>query len=256
MLTEGREELERCCKERALVALDFDGTLAPICAQPDGAAPRTRTRELLARVAQLYDCAVISGRARADVVRRLAHVELTAVIGNHGLEPWDATDAMAAAVAGWRAALEARLRSQPGVQIEDKHYSLALHWRRAADRPAARAAALEAAGALSGVRVMAGKQVLNLLPTTEHTKATALDRLRRDLGSDRVIYVGDDITDEDVFARAAPGLLGIRVGRSASSRARWYIPAQRHIDDLLATMIDAAVREGLPPPPGGDAVCS
>jgi trehalose 6-phosphate phosphatase len=104
---------------------------------------------------------------------------------------------------------------------------------------------------LGPVRVVEGKQVVNFLaPDTPH-KGLALDRIRRRLGCDTAIYVGDDETDEDVFQMAEPGrLLGIRVGAGAGSAAPFIIPGQRDIDALLTLLVraraDAALRLEVP----------
>src|SRR4051812_8847832 len=75
-----------------LLAFDFDGTLAPIVDDPASAALPASTRRLLARVSQLYPCAVISGRSEGDLARLLAGVTVWYVIGNRFL---DAPDAVA-----------------------------------------------------------------------------------------------------------------------------------------------------------------
>jgi trehalose 6-phosphate phosphatase len=80
---------------------------------------------------------------------------------------------------------------------------------------------------------------VNLLPITAPHKGIALERERERLRCDTAIFVGDDKTDEDVFALDQPGrLLGIRVGRSRTSAAAYYIPSQRSIDDLLRALVD------------------
>lgn len=248
LLTDGLDELRRFAAGRALVALDFDGTLAPLCADPQAAMPRAATRALLSQVAELYDCVVISGRSHQDISRRLAGVELIAIVGNHGLEPWDATDEMAGEVGRWREALAARLHGVDGVEIEDKRYSLAIHYRRAPERQGALAAIDEAVRGLGPLRALEGKMVLNLLPLGTANKGSALERLRTEHGSERAIFVGDDITDEDVFASGADGLLGVRVGWSESSRAAFYLQDQPQIDRLLQLLVDLARSEELPAP--------
>ena len=119
------------------LAFDFDGTLAPIVCDPAAAQMRSSTRTRLARVAALYPCAVISGRSLSDLAPRLAGIELVALIGNHGLEPSTAEERSAAAVSSWIPLLQARLGSIDGVQIEDKGFSVAVHYRRATSAPKA-----------------------------------------------------------------------------------------------------------------------
>src|SRR6476659_4831913 len=103
-----------------LVAFDYDGTLAPISSNPDRAPMRARTRRLLGAVADRYPCIVISGRARSDLVKWLS--------GNHGLEPWAEEAAYAARVDRWERQLGRRLEGYQGVAIENKIYSLTVHY--------------------------------------------------------------------------------------------------------------------------------
>jgi trehalose 6-phosphate phosphatase len=228
-----------------LVAFDYDGTLAPIVDDPAEARMRPRTRELLERVTARFRCAVISGRAQADLLRRLRGVGVFEAIGNHGLEPWRRTEDFAARVQAWLPVLRGGLDALKGVTIEDKLFSLAVHYRQSRSKKAARAAILRSASRLDGVRVVGGKQVINLLPEGAPHKGIALAAARDRLGCDTAIYVGDDETDEDVFALDEPGrLLTVRVGELPSSRAAFYIRAQDDIDDFLGLL--ASLREGVP----------
>ena len=82
-----RAILKKFASENVLVAFDFDGTLAPIVSDPDGAKIRPDTRKLLQQVTQLYPCVVVSGRSRKDVRQKLSGSSLQ---GIHR-EPWDRT---------------------------------------------------------------------------------------------------------------------------------------------------------------------
>ena len=139
--------------------------------------------------------------------------------------------------------LRRRLRAVPGVSIEDKRFSVSIHYRRASRRRPALSAIREAVRELGAVRVLPGKQILNLLPVDAPHKGLALARLRQQLRCATALYLGDDATDEDVFALDnASWLLGIRVGRSATSRARYYLRDQDEVDPFLATL--AHLRDG------------
>ncbi len=218
---------------RTLIAFDFDGTLAPIVASRDRARLRARTARLLRAVAGSWPCAVISGRARADVDGRLGGAPVIAVVGNHGAEQRPALTGATrwrARARRWRLALEVSLSGLHGVDLEDKRLSLAVHVRRASARPAVEAALQR----LRGARVVQGKRVLNLVPRGAPDKGMALARLTRRGGFERVLFVGDDGTDEDVFRRdlGAP-TVGVRVGRQAGSAARYYLKKQGDVDRLL-----------------------
>jgi len=223
---------------RTLLAFDFDGTLAPIVTRPDAAQLRPVTRQLLAKACALYPSVVISGRAVADLAPRVAGVGLRACIGNHGLEPWRATAAIRRRVLRWRPGLESALGGEPGVFIEDKGYSLAVHYRGSRAKKRVRRLVAEVASSLGGVRLMGGIEVVNLVPLDAPHKGMALERERRRLGCDTAIYVGDDETDEDVFALDQPGrLLSVRVGRKTASRADFYLNSQKDVDALLRLLV-------------------
>jgi trehalose 6-phosphate phosphatase len=227
-------------QERVLLAFDFDGTLAPIVRDPAAAAMRPRTSALLAKVAKLYPCVVISGRSRADVMKKVDAIALRAVFGNHGMEPSRNLHNARWLAALWHAQLASTLPRIAGVVIEDKSVSLAVHYRQARARAAVRRLVLIAAADLPGARIVEGKMVVNVLPAGAPDKGTALLTLCKRLRCGSAIYVGDDDNDEDVFALARQGrLLGIRVGRSQRSQAAYFVPSQAAVDRLLVELAKA-----------------
>jgi trehalose 6-phosphate phosphatase len=238
-----RPLLEQFAWSQVLLAFDFDGTLAPIVAAPNAAAMPAHTRRLLGQVAALYPCAVISGRSRADLAGRVRGVTLTEIVGNHGLEPADGARRMelafAAQVARWVPRLERALRPFLGVVVEDKRLSVAVHYRASRKKKQALAAIHEVVATLGPLRAFGGKQVINLVPARAPHKGLALESVRRRAGCDTALFVGDDETDEDVFALQAPGrLLGIRVGKRAGSRAAFYLRDRDEVDLLLGCLRD------------------
>ena len=234
-----RATLTAFADARVLLAFDFDGTLAPIVPVPARARMRATTRRLLGEAARRYPLAVVSGRALPDVSARVRGIPLQVVFGNHGLEHTAARAVPSRRVAGWVASLRAALRGWPGVVIEDKGRSVAIHYRHAHDRARARRAIEVAAGTLRGARVMGGLEAVNLLPGRAVHKGTALRRALTICRCDRAIYVGDEHTDEDAFTALASGrLLGIRVGASRETRARFHLRSQAEVDELLRLLIE------------------
>jgi trehalose 6-phosphate phosphatase len=234
----GREVLQQFAWSNVLVAFDYDGTLAPIVRDPDQAEMRGTTRLLLGEVASLYPCIVVSGRAQPDARRWLRGIRLQRVVGNHGIEPWQATQPLMQEVTRWAPLLSRRLSSFKGVRIENKTFSVAVHYRRSREKKKARAAILEAAAALGPIRVIGGKQVVNILPEGAPHKGIALERERDRLRRDTAIYVGDDETDEDVFGLDQPGrLLTVRVGPRRASQASYYVRSQAAIDEFLGVLL-------------------
>ncbi len=221
-----------------LLAFDYDGTLAPLVNARARAAMRLSTRRLLKRASELYPCVVISGRAQGDALGRLRGVEVWRVIGNHGAEPSAGAAAMRRRVRQWLPVLKRRLSRHQGVIVEDKGFSVAVHYRQARQRNAARRAILSVARSLNDVRIIGGKLAVNFLVPDAPHKGLALERERAQFACDTVIYVGDDETDEDVFQLDRPGrLLSIRVGQKRRSAAPYYIRNQAEIDRLLETLI-------------------
>ncbi|HYV65298.1 MAG TPA: trehalose-phosphatase [Myxococcales bacterium] len=242
----GSAELARIARVDSLLAFDFDGTLAPIVDDPAQAALRPSTRRLLAQVAQLYPCAVISGRTETQVRELLAGVTVWYTVGNWSLDDPEIIEQRFGAVRCWLGPLRERLQHLAGVSIEDKGVSLAIHYRAAADGGQARDAIREAAALLERVRIVCGKQAIHLFPEGASDKASVLDRLQAQLGCEVALYVGDDGTDERAFA-AGPSVIGVRVGASHESAARFYLRGQEEVDDLLELLVALRARKTLPP---------
>lgn len=224
-----------------LLAFDYDGTLAPIVADPVQALMRPGTRQLLKQLAQRHPVVVITGRARLDAMRLLSGIPLLEVIGNHGHETGSiAPGRIQDLVASWHRQIKQNLAPLSGVTIEDKGLSLTVHYRHCADDSAAQKIR-DAASRLPEARLVGGKSVLNIVPAASSNKADALLGLCQRLNCVRAIYTGDDDTDEDVFALAAEGtVLGIRVGLDEQSAARFGLQDQAEMDRLLDFFIQQA----------------
>jgi trehalose 6-phosphate phosphatase len=234
----GRLALHNHVRLGALLAFDFDGTLAPICADPNTVQLPLTTHALLRNVASRFPCVVISGRARKDVRGRVADIPLLEVFGNHGVEPWYASQSHIDCVSRWREILARNLAAISGVHIEDKVYSLSVHYRHAAEQHRTHRAILEALATLQGARVVPGKKVCNVMPAHAVHKGTALIAAMGRFECERALFVGDDHTDEDVFASCKPRqVFGVRVGFSRSSQAGYYLSRQGEIDALLAAVL-------------------
>jgi trehalose 6-phosphate phosphatase len=231
-----RPLLRGLAAHRTLLAFDFDGTLAPIVNSRHRARLSARTVRLLRAVADGWPCAVISGRSRADVQARLGGAHLIAVVGNHGAEavpPLPGAPGWRRRVRTWRRRLEAELAAAGGIDVEDKGLSLAVHVRGTVARLTAWRAVLD----LPGVRIVGGKRVLNAVIRGAPDKGKALARVARSGGFERVLFVGDDATDEDVFRRpSAVPLVGVSVGRRRGSAAPYFLRRQGDVARLLSVL--------------------
>jgi trehalose 6-phosphate phosphatase len=229
--------VESLAAEGTLIVLDFDGTLAPIVGDRRAAALPKRGRAVLARLAHLYPVAVLSGRAAPDVQARLEGAPVKWVVGSHGAEwPGEERDhrAWRSLVGTWRAALAPRLAAIDGVDLEEKPLSLAVHYRRARDERAAVSSIAQALTDLVGVSVVLGKKVVNLVPEGAGDKGTALRRLVGLAGAKRVLFIGDDVTDEAAFGASldVPAVM-VRVGRDPSSKAGAWLRRRTDVEVLL-----------------------
>ncbi|MBT0993159.1 trehalose-phosphatase [Cellulomonas sp. DKR-3] len=209
-----------------LVALDFDGTLAPLQDDP------SRSRILPEGVAPLASLvthegvalALVSGRALHDL-HALAEVPAgTYLIGSHGAERARVTrhgldrdvvqlsDEQADRLAELGAQASAVARGRDGVWVESKPTAVVVHTRLAerADAEAAEAAALEL-GERLGSGVLHGKDVVEI-SVLHASKGEALTALREELGARVVVYAGDDVTDEHAFEALGADDVTIKVG--------------------------------------------
>jgi trehalose 6-phosphate phosphatase len=221
-----------------LLAFDYDGTLAPIVSSPARARLRANTRRLLQRVARTYPCIVISGRALADISRRLHGIPLWYVFGNHGSEP-SIGMAPTHRTKEWIRVLRRSLPKDPALVVENKTHSLTVHYRGSRTPAATRDQIIRAAASLPDVRAVNGDHAINLLRRDALDKGGALAYAVRAFACNVAIYVGDDGTDEDAF-RALPGdrLLSIKVGGSSDpTHARYHLESQDDIDVLLERLL-------------------
>jgi trehalose 6-phosphate phosphatase len=215
--TERLDEWRRLWRESGLLVLllDFDGTLAPIVPHASEAAMDLQVRDAVQALMSRDDVriALVSGRGLADVRERAGlGRERVWYAGNHGMEiegP-DVTrlheDARAARPELERVArtLEDDLSEIDGAWVEDKNLTLSIHYRQADEaREGDVTAAVErAVGASEVLRTTRGKKVLEVRPKVDWHKGRAADFLLERFSPEPgtpVIYVGDDVTDEDAF---------------------------------------------------------
>lgn len=226
-----------------LVACDYDGTVAPIVADPDQAVPLPAAVTALHRLAALprTHAALVSGRARADLARLAGTDGQVHLIGSHGTE-FDTGIALPGDAVARRRRLVATLRTlvdgNDGVRLEEKPVSVAVHVRNAPRPVAERVLSAVAAGPATwdGVESTEGKEVweLAVIPTS---KGAGLDRLRNHLGATAVLFAGDDVTDEKAFAALRDGDVGVKVGPGPSAAA-YRVPDPTAVARLLTTLAD------------------
>jgi trehalose 6-phosphate phosphatase len=243
---EGRDRFNAIVEPGILCAFDFDGTLSAIVPQPERATLAPELKQLLLELSEHAPVAIITGRSVADLRARLGF-DTDFIIGNHGLEGtpgWETRgEHYENLCAGWRDQLSAALRAQgfpeSQIWIENKRYSLSLHYRLADDRDALGARLARLFDTLAPApRVVAGKYIYNLLPEEVIHKGSALEQLMRVTGASSAIYVGDDVTDEDVFRLRRADLLSVRVEPEAESAAPYFLEKRQDVAQLLHALIE------------------
>lgn len=237
--------LDELAHAAVLCAFDFDGTLAPIVTDPEAACIPADALQRMRTLAELAPVAVITGRSLEDIRQRLGF-KPKYVVGNHGLQglPGEGrVDEDARGMcAAWEKTLAAALRDHavfdPGIRVENKGYSLSVHYRRAADHRATDEKLSTLLAALEPpARIMRGKCVFNVLPPNAADKGVALDRLLAASGAAGAIFVGDDVTDEDVFRLGRSEVLSVRIGYAPDTTAAYYL---EHRDDIVR-LLDALI---------------
>lgn len=224
---------------RLLVGCDFDGVLAPIVDHPERAQPMDGVVECLVRLAQIRQTsvAVVSGRSLASLRRVLGDPCGVQLVGSHGAE-WGA-GSHGAGVGGSAEpdqdlkarvlhALRGVAERFEGALLEEKPHGGALHYRNVAEgrRAEAESAARAAAEGLERVVVRPGKMVVEVSLSTAN-KGVAVRQLRYGSGATGVLYIGDDVTDEDAFRVLGESDLGVSVGEPrAGAHAEVSSPEQ------------------------------
>jgi trehalose-phosphatase len=229
-----------------LVACDYDGTLAPIVEDPSKAVPLPEAVAAVRALAALPQTtvAVISGRALRDLATLSRLPSEVHLVGSHGsefdvgfverLEPelLDLHERM-------HTELRAITRGKFGVRLEAKPASIAVHTRAAPRDIAFQVTEAVRTGPASwpDVHITQGKEVIELAVITTH-KGTAVDALRMQMSASAVLFIGDDVTDENAFRNLHGPDVGIKIGPGethAQFRVSEPIEAVRALGLLLET---------------------
>ncbi|HEX5514310.1 MAG TPA: trehalose-phosphatase [Gammaproteobacteria bacterium] len=242
----------RLRSEPPLLLLDYDGTLAAIAPRPELAILTPQMRATLVQLAERCPLAVVSGRD-LSVLQQLVGLPGLVYAGDHGFSLLDRSGRQQtlpelADFLPLIAQTEARLRELlgpiPGILIERKRYSVAVHYRLVADSDLEQVQALlaEIASGTARLKSLPGKKVLEFLPALDWHKGRAVEWLLQQLDpqAERYpIYLGDDLTDEDAF-RPLRGIgLGILVRDSdRPTAARYVLDGQAEVQVFLDRLLE------------------
>ena len=239
--------------KRLLVALDFDGTLAPAVDKPEQARATPEAREAVLRLLAMPHTrvALVSGRAIRSLEEVADLPDNTLLVGSHGIElrldtphptvTLDTTELEQVDVMG--EVLGDVADSIDQVWLETKPAGFALHTRLATEKDSRMAhlvARKEAAAELDDFHVREGKDVLEF-SVRSTTKGEAIEHLREYTKATAVFFAGDDVTDEDAFAALEADDLGLKSGEGATL-ANFRVAGPKQIAIALALLAD--LREG------------
>jgi trehalose-phosphatase len=231
---------------RLAIFLDYDGTLTPIVTQPEQAVLSDSMRITLHTLASKVPVAILSGRD-LDNVRRRVDIDGIIYAGSHGFDiagPHGLRKQIATEFSPILDAVEKELREKfvdvPGALLERKRFSIAAHYRQADASDI-----IKVTQAVNGViachrelRKIAGKKVYELQPDIDWNKGKAVRWLLEALGLEQPevlpLYIGDDLTDEDVFRALERRGVGIIVGeQSRPTAARYRLEGPTEVERFL-----------------------
>jgi trehalose 6-phosphate phosphatase len=225
-----------------LVACDYDGTIAPLVDDPMSARPNRASvaaMRTLAESAQTH-VAVISGRSLRDLATLSRLPEEVRLVGSHGSEfelgfasqlPYDllqrrraVTDAVA------------ELGRRHGARVEEKPTGVTFHFRGLDPdtAAAAREALVRGPAAWDDIHVRNGHEIIEL-SVIETSKGRALETIRHQVGASAVLFLGDDVTDEDAFATLTGPDVGVKVGHGPTAAA-YRVPDTEVVARVLALL--------------------
>lgn len=229
--------------EVLLVASDYDGVLSPIVEDPARAFPHSAGLAAFVSVSThpRVRSVLISGRSPETLGSFVGSPAGIRLVGNHGAgvhgSDDEDEDITVAAITNGLADVAERF---PGSEVEPKSLGAAFHYRNAADPPGAVKAALAVASRFDA-RTIRGKRVVEVV-VGHGTKGTAIEAIRIETGADAAIYLGDDVTDEDVFRTLAEPDVGVKVGNGDTAAAyRVHDPGE--VADAL-TVLDRYLTQG------------
>ena len=230
-----------CRKSKILVALDFDGTLAPLVDNPEDSRMIAPARQAMEKLTALsgVSVAIVTGRA-IDSVKRVADpLKEWFLVGSHGIEvlsPGDVTNYATPWLvpADLTEAFDAVVNAHPGTRLEHKPFGLALH-TRGVEQPVAQAAesaAHQVCDAWGGDLVVRTGHGIVECSIQEATKGDGIEEIRRRLRPSAVLFAGDDRTDEDGFRALGETDISIKVGQGETD-ARFQLDGPSDLAELL-----------------------
>ncbi len=232
---------------KRLLLLDYDGSLVPYAENYSQAAPDAPLRKVLQKLGDdpNNDVVIISGRSQKNMEEWFNDLPVS-LVAEHGAayrsksaKSWQS---LTPGSRRWKRdlmpVLERYTKLTPGASIEEKNYSLVWHYRRATNFAAQKNLrilqhVLGPAVTTYGLQLFHGKKILELKDPGVHKGAAAQRWLKRE--HDFALIIGDDYTDEDMFAAAPPSATTVKVGRGRTI-ANYRLPGSRQVVELLRSL--------------------
>lgn len=236
-----------------ILMLDFDGTLSPIVKTPKQAKLPENIKQKLKKCLKLFPVIIISGRSLKDIKKK---IKLNKIIyaGNHGLE-WQINKQLTQVEVSKdslkslkviKYKLSKLISEYPGMLLEDKRLTLAIHYRMIKKSKVKNF--IKTVNEIiqpyiqNNLSLIDGNKTYDLRPSLNWTKGHFAEFIikQMEINYDKKlipIYVGDDKTDEDVFKKLKNAIT-IRIGKSQTSKAVYYLKNQNKINNLLQWILE------------------
>jgi trehalose 6-phosphate phosphatase len=247
-----RPILKSLAGSREIVLLmDYDGTLVPIQSAPKEARLSSRTRQLLNVLSDepKIISGIVTGRSLPDILRKVGRNRFL-LLANHGFEifidndkwvhPW--AERMEPLLRRLARTLRRRLKTVSGLLLENKGYTLSVHYRRVSQDEVreVRDTVMDVLRPyVREIRITKGKKVIELRPNVPWSKGTAILKVLRLLKRQKkrcIIYLGDDTTDEDAFEALRGSGITIAVGKKKKSSAAYWVKDPAEVMEFLSIL--------------------
>ena len=231
--------------------LDYDGTLTPIASRRELAVISSQMQDTVKKLSQKYTTAIVSGRMREDV-EKLVGIQGLIYAGNHGFDIKGRGVSMVQSQAKETIPLVSKiieklkkeLSNLKGLIIEEKKFSVAVHYRLAEKKEVPRIKTLvgELIQENKSLRLMEGKKVFEILPAIDWDKGKAVRWVMNALGINwenfSIVYIGDDTTDEDAFRVVSTRGTSILVSeKSKVSAADFVLSSPKQVEELFERIL-------------------
>ncbi len=241
-------------RKKLLFFLDYDGTLTPIVERPELAVMSTEMRDVVKELSEKHIVAIVSGRMREDV-QKLVAIDGLLYAGSHGFDIMGSGLSLVEprvreiipVVSEVIEYLKKEIGNISGALIEEKKFSVAVHYRLVDQEyiPEIKNVVNDIIKKHNKLRLMSGKKVFEILPNIDWDKGKAIrwimDALKISWSEASVIYIGDDVTDEDAFrALRTRGTAILVADKAKESTADFQLSSPDEVKKLFEKVISSS----------------